>query len=161
MGTGSPDVVNGLVAINDRLAVWTQAVALGGTSLTLHGIKQTTKDVDFIVEEGDMTGFGDVYGTKVDTFGAGQSYTTRMPSDYIRHSAKIMQLEKLFLLAMDPLGVIITKMARGLPRDFEDSAVCVTNKRYTAHHIKTRFDAYGYDAVIERNLNRLMERRCL
>lgn len=47
------DLIDKLPLLNQRLDTCTEAVELGGTAMTLLGIKDETRDVDFILEEGD------------------------------------------------------------------------------------------------------------
>lgn len=46
------DIIRRMEGVGRRLPGAYDIVAVGGTSLALHGLKEQTRDVDFIVERG-------------------------------------------------------------------------------------------------------------
>ena len=161
MITGS-ELISKFSTIDQKLDVWTVAVGLGGTSMTMLNIKHSTRDIDFILEEGDTTSFKetvkDVYGHDTDIFGRCFAYKTKMPGDYLDKSIKIAGFNRLTVYAMDPLDVIITKMSRGEERDFEDCKHCLRHNNYAENTIRDRMNDYEHDTKIESNIKELVER---
>ena len=161
MITGS-ELVAKLPSINQRLDVWTVAVGLGGTAMTLLNIKNSTEDVDFILEEGDTTEFAiiarDVCGTNVDVFGRCNAYSTQMPDDYVYRSTKIVSFDKMDVYAMDLLDVVLTKMARGESRDYDDSRLCLKFGAYDKSKIVKRMQDYSPDSTMQANVDNLIGR---
>lgn len=50
-------IISNVETLGDAVSETYEAIAVGGTSLVLHGIKGSTDDVDFIVESGDTMRF--------------------------------------------------------------------------------------------------------
>lgn len=112
--------------------------AVGGTALTLLGLKDSTRDIDFNTESDkirgqiedlfERIGFKPIGGNKwetemgfhIDLFSNGYIFCVQMPEDYAKISREIKNFGKLRLLAISPYDLIITKLARGDGRDFSD-----------------------------------------
>ena len=96
--------------------------------------------------DGDTTAFKAISeiicGTNVDVFGRCNAYSVRMPSVYVSKSDLIAKFDKLAVYAMSPLDVIITKMARGEDRDFEDSKDCPKFGDYGEYDIRGQPRSY-------------------
>ena len=156
------DLMEKLPLLNQRLDTWTEAVGLGGTAMTLLGIKDETRDVDFILEEGDTTSFKSaserICGVVVDVFGRCRAYSVRMPADYVSKSSLMMRFDMLAVYAMNPLDIIITKMARGEDRDFVDSKNCMEFGKYSEYDIKNRMSDYEHDSRMAENVGKLVGR---
>lgn len=154
------DLMDKLPLPNQRLDTRTEAAGLGGTAMTLLGIKNETRDVGFILEEGDTTSFKSiserVCGTVVDVFGRCSAYSVRMPDDYVFKSNLVAKLDMLAVYAMSPLDIIITKMARGEDRDFEDSKNCLEFGNYSEDDIRNRMPDYEPDSRMAENVGRLV-----
>ena len=54
---GYGDIISNMRRLGERTEEKYDVVAVGGTSLVLHNIKNATYDVDFIVEDGDVLQF--------------------------------------------------------------------------------------------------------
>ena len=156
------DLIDKLPLLNQRLDTWTEAVGLGGTAMTLLGIKDETRDVDFILEEGDTTSFKSISericGTVVDVFGRCSAYSVRMPDDYVSKSNLMAKFDMLAVYAMSPLDIIITKMARGEDRDFEDGKNCLEFGNYSKYDIMNRMSYYEHDSRMAENVGKLVGR---
>ena len=55
------DILKRIEVVGYRLKNRYEVVAVGGTSLALHGLKEQTRDVNFIVERGDLLKFAAAY----------------------------------------------------------------------------------------------------
>ena len=130
--------------------------------MTLLNIKSSTEDVDFILEEGDTASFEivakDICNTHVDVFGRCNAYSTQMPDDYVYKSTKVASFDKMMVYAMNPLDVILTKMARGYNRDYDDSEFCLKFGGYGASDIISRMKDYTPDSAMQTNVDNLIRR---
>ena len=129
-------------------------VAAGGTALTLHGIKRSTDDVDFVVEDGNAGIIHDairlINGPPADLFPAGTVFNNPLPSEYLSRAKKVGVFGLLNVLAMDPIDVIMTKIARAEEKDIEDIRACAAHG-YTVDNILGSMDEYHFDTPELRN----------
>lgn len=128
-------------------------VAAGGTALTLHGLKQSTDDVDFVVESGDMDAVesvaASVGGPRIDLFPAGMVFNNPLPTDYLSRAKYGGRFGHVTLMVMAPLDVVMTKIARADGGDMEDIRSCAG--RCTPDDIIGAARAYGIDTPELRN----------
>ena len=112
-------------------------VAAGGTAL--HNIKYSTEDVDFVVEDGSEKTIREaiysVNGPQTDLFPAGMVFNNPLPSGYMSRAKDVGVFGALTVLAMDPLDVIMTKIARAEGKDMDDIRACAAHG-YTADDIE-------------------------
>lgn len=87
MPVDGSDLLKLLTQLDAVLSECYVLVAAGGTALTLHHLKTSTKDVDFIVDDGDadkfrrlVDGLSDV---RVDVFERGKVWFNPLPDDYV------------------------------------------------------------------------------
>lgn len=129
-------------------------VAAGGTALTLHGIKYSTEDVDFVVEDGSEEAIRDaicsINGPPTDLFPAGMVFNNPLPSGYTSRAKDVGVFGVLTVMAMDPLDVIMTKIARAEGKDMEDIRACAAHG-YTADDILGAAGDYRIDTPELRN----------
>lgn len=128
-------------------------VAAGGTALTLHGLKPSTEDVDFVVEYGDKDAVGSaaasIGGPRIDLFPAGIVFNNPLPEDYMSRVEYKGEFGHVTLMAMAPLDVVTTKIARADGGDMEDIRSCAG--RCTPDDIIGAARAYGIDTPELRN----------
>lgn len=108
-------------------------IAVGGTAMTLLGLKPSTRDVDFCIESRDSKRFKEIVKNtkfKVDLFQDGFIFSEQLPGDYMEKSSKIgANLVNIDLRVLSLSDIIITKTARYNERDEEDiEAIARTNK---------------------------------
>ena len=104
-------------------------VGIGGTSLALQDIKQTTYDVDIMVAKGTYESFVSLRRRvpdirHVDSFRPGKAVSVLFPPDYLESSIHCESYHNIELFALNVVDVIITKSARLEPKDFADIRAC-------------------------------------
>ena len=129
-------------------------VAAGGTALTLHDIKHSTEDVDFVVvdgrEEAIKEAICSINGPPTDLFPAGMVFNNPLPPGYVSRAKDVGAFGVLTVMAMDPLDVIMTKIARAEGKDMEDIRACAAHG-YTADDILGAAGDYCIDTPELRN----------
>ena len=105
-------------------------VAAGGTALTLLRVKRSTRDIDLTGPGEDIELFRQTlkivpHGVKVDTWPDGQIFSQFLPSDYLKRSRKVKQLQNIDLRALHPVDIVVTKIGRLDDRDKDDIRDCV------------------------------------
>ena len=100
-------------------------IAVGGTAMTLLGLKTSTRDIDFCIASKDKEEFEKALDKKfiVHIFTDGYIFSEQLPSDYIKKAKEIAKLKNISLKALNPIDIIITKAARLNARDEEDIQV--------------------------------------
>lgn len=128
-------------------------VAAGGTALTLHGLKSSTEDVDFVVEYGNKGAVESVAasigGPRIDLFPAGIVFNNPLPADYMSRTKYEGKFGRVTLMSMAPLDVVMTKIARADGGDMEDIQACA--EKCTPNDIIGAARAYGIDTPELRN----------
>ncbi len=118
-------LIEWLKEIDKRLKRKITIVAVGGTAMTLLGLKLSTIDVDFCLRKEDKELFEKAMTkqfNKVDLFIDGYIFAEQLPQDYKEKAKEILRLERITLKALHPIDIIITKAARLNARDEEDIA---------------------------------------
>lgn len=105
-------------------------IAVGGTAMTLLGLKSSTIDIDFCLSHADKKIFEKLLDKKdkiwkIDLFTDGYIFSEQLPPDYIDRAKEIKRMKYIILKALDPVDIIITKAARLNARDEEDIAALV------------------------------------
>jgi len=156
-------------------------VACGGTALTLQDLKESTKDVDFLVPDEDeykavlstiqklnyrkVTGSGWARdgGFVFDLFPGKTVFTTELldsPLDEGRY-IPIRTFKKLLVGALNDHDLIISKMFRGTDVDVDDCLMLIKGPReFDFEQLKDRFkETAQYDMRTDemmKNLDRLL-----
>ena len=140
-------------------------VAVGGTAMTLVNAKPSTIDVDFTILGEDYDEFERAKkivqpGFRVDVFRDGAVFVTILPDDYLDKSKSIAtNLKNIDLRALDPVDIIITKIARLDGRDEQDIESCIANFQITQKQIEQRaknMNCAGNDEVFVNNLKTVL-----
>ena len=101
-------------------------------------------------------------GFRVDAFRDGAVFVTVLPDDYLNKSRPIAtRLKNIDLRALDPVDIIITKIARLDERDEQDIESCITNFQITRKQIEQRAKDMNYagsDEIFMDNLKTVLER---
>ena len=105
-------------------------VAVGGTAMSLLDLKVSTLDVDFTVPRSDKPEFDRVrnsipHGFKIDVYVDGSVFCNTLPDDYLERSSEIRNFNKIFLRALHPVDIVVTKIGRLNDRDIQDIEACI------------------------------------
>lgn len=111
-----------LSTIDKKLKRKLIVIAVGGTAMTLLGLKSSTIDIDFCLKKEDKKEFMTALNRKfrVDIFIDGYIFSEQLPDDYSEKAQEIIVLQNLVVKALAPVDIIITKAARLNARDEED-----------------------------------------
>ena len=118
-------------------------VAVGGTAMTLLDIKVSTLDVDFTVPRNDKPEFDRVrnsipHGFKIDVYVDGSVFCNTLPDDYLDRSSEIRNFNKIFLRALHPVDIVVTKIGRLSDRDVQDIEACISRCNIKKEEIVAR-----------------------
>ena len=123
------DIIRHMEKVGDMVKEKYELVAVGGTCLTLQGIKSYTRDVDYIVERGDMLKFADAYKSFYDGVihlaEPCTCFAIYMPSDYVSHTFNVGTFGNINLCMLSLADIVITKASRYNDRDKTDLESCV------------------------------------
>lgn len=140
-------------------------VAVGGTALTLLGVKPSTRDVDFTVPGDDYGEFQNAlkntpHGFKVDCWKDGTVFSQMLPDDYLARSSDIRKLKRIRLKALSPADIVVTKIGRLDERDKQDIQACISRFKLRKKQITRRAKQVQYvgrDENYEINLKYVLE----
>lgn len=176
---GKKDLLDTLGSWNDFLRKKIRLVACGGTALTLLGIKDSTKDMDFIIpieSEYDylikvlqdlgykpVTGAGWSRGDNriFDLFRGKQVHTTELLETPLKEGNHILlkEFSYLYLGVLNYYDIIISKLFRATGVDMDDCLALVKARkdRIDINLLKKRFlETSSYD-VSEEKVNKNLE----
>jgi len=116
------DLLDWLKKIDRKLKRKIELIAVGGTAMTLLGLKSSTRDVDFCLDSENEKMFREALDGKfiVDIFTDGYIFSEQLPVDYKNKAKELAVFDNITLKALDPVDIIITKAARLNARDEED-----------------------------------------
>jgi len=119
--------------------------------MTLLGIKETTKDIDFnIPSDDDYNEFERVineigFNIKIDYFKQNMILTEALPRDYLKIAIKYEHnFNKIKLYILNPIDIVCSKIARLSNRDIEDIKTCIKYYNITKSQIEERAMQYGH-----------------
>ncbi len=125
-----------------------ELIAVGGTAMTLLGIKTSTIDIDFEVKPEDFpalkTALNIPHGYRIDVFTNGLIFSQQLPADYREKSMPIKNFKNIRLLALHPIDIVVTKIGRLNERDKEDIKSCIKKFGLTRRQIKERAKKVEY-----------------
>ena len=118
-------------------------IAVGGTAMALLNLKTSTLDIDFTVPRNDKTEFDRVrivipHGFKIDVYTDGDVFCNRLPNDYLERSSEIRNFKKIFLRALHPVDIVVTKIGRLNQRDIQDIESCISRCKIKKEDIQKR-----------------------
>jgi len=127
-------------------------VGVGGTAMTLLGVKKDTKDVDFDIPfTDDYEEFNRVMNiikpkVRIDVFKTDLILTEILPSDYLKIAIKYagLNFSKINLYALNPIDIICAKIARLSETDIEDIKTCIRYYNITKSQIEKRAIQYEH-----------------
>ena len=118
-------------------------IAVGGTAMTLLGLKPSTRYIDFTIPSSDFPEYKMAeknipHGYKIDVYSDGCIFSQNLPDDYLDDSIEIANLEHISLRALHPLDIVVTKIGRLDDRDLEDIEECIKAYGLEKEQIKNR-----------------------
>ena len=168
MEIGKTKLIGFLRELDLHLSRRIRLIAVGGTAMTLLGLKPSTIDIDFELSHEDAGEFKKATGMfahgikKIDTFGDGLIFSQQLPED---HAEKIIPIktgfDKIQLYSLHPVDIVVTKIGRLDGRDVQDIEMCIKKYRLTMEEIKNRAKAVTYTGREENyriNLKHVLER---
>ena len=132
-----------LEVLNSDLTKKITLVAVGGTAMTLLGLKPSTIDIDFTIPSSDLPEFeralkGNPPGFKIDRWADGYVFCQSLPNDYLDKSIKIKEYSHIQLKTLHPVDIVVTKIGRLNQRDIQDIETCIREFKITKDEIITR-----------------------
>ncbi|MFO8016214.1 MAG: DUF6036 family nucleotidyltransferase [Candidatus Woesearchaeota archaeon] len=162
----SRDIIRYLEALDRKLKAGVTMTAVGGTAMVLMGLKESTIDVDFCIDNEESHNIIKKTAIKspfrVDLFHSGYIFTLQLPEDYVRRARPYKTgLKNIKLKVLSPIDIIITKGARLNQRDIEDIRALVARKKIRKADLKARFKKVkgswpGSDEQFEQNIRFIM-----
>lgn len=150
-----------LEAIDGDLPSKIRINAVGGTALTLLGVKTATIDVDFDTSPSDHETLKKTLdllrpGYRVDLFTGGMIFSQQLPSDYLRKCVPIpTKFKNIDLYSIAPVDLILSKAGRLNERDVQDILAVISKFKVRPDEVKKRGQEIGYagsDAIYAQNL---------
>jgi len=156
--------------VDEELASETHIIAVGGTAMTLLGLKSSTIDVDIdFPKREDLTAFDDAVGRinpgfRIDRFLGSQIFSVSLPPDYDAIALPVVarkHFKHVRAFALHPLDIIATKVGRLNDRDVEDIKTCIEAYGLTRKQVEKRgisVEEAGNERVYRDNLNHVLEK---
>jgi len=139
-----------LKTVDSRLGTTVEVTAVGGTAMTLLGIKSSTIDIDFNADEEAYGVFKEALGSmphgyRIDLYSNGLIFSQQLPDDYVDKRLPIeTSFKKLGLYALHPIDIVATKIGRLNERDIEDIKSCISKYHLTKKGISLRAEQTEY-----------------
>lgn len=151
---GKNEIIERMRTVGNTLGEHHDVVAVGGTALTLHGLKDQTRDVDFIIERDDLLKFTDAYKSlyadqTIHLAERGTCFAIYMPNDYMAYAYNVDTFGNVALFVLGILDNIITKASRYNQRDQIDLEKC---KHVDRTALLKRVSDYSLDIDILNNV---------
>lgn len=141
--------------------------AIGGTAMVLKGIKESTKDIDFLttakyesiknlfqlagLKEKSTSQLCNIWylgNTRIDFFYSAFILGYSLPNDWRELSEHLKTIGKIKLFILNWYDIIITKIARNEPRDIEDGIAIIKHQKLDFKKLKERYYLYAETAII-------------
>ena len=142
-------------------------IAVGGTAMTLLGIKASTKDIDFnIPSKEDFEEFKRVNdrikpGVKIDVWPSNMIFSEILPEDYVKSTIEYKtNFKKIDVRILSPIDIACSKISRFSASDVEDIQDCIRHAKITKKHLAERASQYeraANEEVFRQNLDYIIE----
>lgn len=138
-----------LEEIDNALKERIELIAVGGTAMTLLGLKPSTIDIDFNLSDRDAGLFSQAlrvvpHGYRIDVFKNGNIFSQQLPDGFEEKCIPIRGFTKFKLLALHPLDIVVTKIGRLDDRDIQDIKACINGFSLTGKQVRERAGMVGY-----------------
>lgn len=164
--TGSADLDTFLQLLAD-LDEELELFAMGGTAMVLKGIKESTKDIDFLttahytkinelftlagLQEESTSQLCNIWHLKdirIDIFYDAFILGFTLPWDWKKLSEPVKNIGKIRLFILNWYDIIITKIARSERRDVDDSIAIIKHEKLDFQKLKERYYEHAETAII-------------
>ena len=155
-----------LAIVDKELKEPVELTAVGGTAMTLLGLKDSTIDIDFDVETKHLERFRKTlesisHGYTIDLFHGGMVFSQQLPQDWTDKRIPIKRgFKNIRLYALHPLDIVVSKIGRLNDRDISDIRSCIKKHNLTKQRIKSRakrVEYVGNDENYKANLKYVIE----
>jgi len=149
MPVDSRELIGFLEEVEKTLSRDITLVAVGGTALTLLGVKPSTRDIDFTMPGEDYDEFRNAlnetpHGFKVDYWRDGAVFSQMLPDDYLQRGLDVKKLKRIRLKALNPVDIVVTKIGRLDQRDKQDIQACINRFKLRRTQITKRAKQVEY-----------------
>lgn len=167
LGTSGMEDLNNLLNLLADLNEPLELFAIGGTAMVLAGIKEATKDIDFLTTENyqkikklfSLAGLKEESSSKncniwrlnklrIDLFYDGFIMGIPFPEDWNKISKKIREIGKIKLYILNWYDLIITKISRSEERDIEDILAIIKTQNLDFNFLKKRYYSIAETSII-------------
>ncbi len=141
-------------------------IAVGGTAMTLLGVKASTKDIDFnIPSRIDYNEFNRLYkrispGVQIDYYGSNMVFSEVLPEDYIDMASDYKAgFKNIRIKILAPVDIVCSKISRSNDADLEDIETCIKAYKIKKPALIKRAKLYeraGSDKVFQDNLKSIL-----
>jgi hypothetical protein len=142
---GKDNLISFLGEVDSHLPRKIRIVAIGGTAMTLLGLKPSTIDIDFEMTSEDTAEFRKAermfaHGIKkIDIFSDGLIFSQLLPDDHSENAIPVkIKFDRIGLFALHPLDIVVTKIGRLNERDKQDIESCIREYKLTSKDVKER-----------------------
>ena len=142
-------------------------IAVGGTAMTLLGVKASTKDIDLnIPSRIDYNEFRRLYrkispGVTIDYYGSNMVFSEVLPTDYtVKASDYKSSFKNIKIKILHPIDIVCSKISRSSDADMEDIESCIKAYKLKKSDVTRRAKLYsraGSDEVFRSNLKAILE----
>ncbi|MGC8571821.1 MAG: DUF6036 family nucleotidyltransferase [Candidatus Micrarchaeia archaeon] len=142
-------------------------IAVGGTAMTLLGIKASTKDIDFnIPNKTDYNEFHKLYkkispGVEIDYYPSNMIFSEALPEDYINKALDFKSnFSNIKIKILNPIDIVCSKISRSSESDIEDIEICIKTYNIKKKDIIERAKQYtrvGNNDIFNNNLKLILE----
>lgn len=135
--------------VDKNLDKHTDLIAVGGTAMTLLGLKPSTIDIDFNLSDRDAGAFRQAlkaipHGYRIDIFENGNIFSQQLPDGFEKECIPVKHFNNINLMALHPLDIIATKIGRLNERDIQDIEACIRGFGLTRNQIRKRASVVEY-----------------
>ena len=138
-----------LEVLDNEMSREITVVAVGGTAMTLLDLKPSTIDIDFTISGRDYDDFQKVlanlsHGFKVDVWPDGMVFSQALPDDYLEKSISIANFKHMYLKALHPVDIVVTKGCKLKGRELQDIEFCIQKYKLSKRQIEERANQVQY-----------------
>ena len=173
--TNAKDLFDLLEPISKFFGKKIKMYALGGTALTILNIKPSTLDIDInihsekdykyickIFEQINFKKIGSIRwltqeGLAFDLFHSSNIMGTQLLDDCLKKSKLIKEFDNIELYSLSLYDIIISKLARGDKRDFDDIKSILESKKIDLSYLIERYHKTMQNSIVANSKQKLLD----